>query len=333
MINICSTTKLVSEEEKFIKVLGSGYSHLRINFSHIRDDEADYILKISKDNYPDIKIIQDLQGPKIRLGKIDEAFSVDKYNLFILYKEGEVINNKKRLPLVPICFENYDLLKDTRRFVISNRKSVVNISVLDVEDYDWGRAFICMSDYECVFRTEKGLNAIGLDRTKTSLSNKDKADVLWGLKNKVDIVILSFVSTAEQIKELKSYIASNSDYTPQIWAKIECQDGIKNAESIIKECDGFMVGRGDMSREIKVSDIPRIQTKLINICKENDKECIIATHLFDNYRDRINLSDATAIYYLKESGATGFMMSDEVTFNRNPMKISKDFYNLIKGDD
>jgi len=334
MINICSATKLISNKELFLKVLNSGFTHLRINFSHIKNEEASMILGLTKDNYPDIKIIQDLQGPKIRIGDIEslyinDIYTLDKYKMFVLVKEGETAKYQKNLPAIPICFENYKLLKGTKKFILTNKDYQSTISVLDTAEYDWGTAFICMSDSECVFRAEKGLNAIGFDRTKIVLSEKDKKDVLWGLEHHVDIIILSFVSKVEQLIELKAYIKEYSDYMPLIWAKIECLDGITNADLIIEKCDGFMIGRGDLSIEIPLIDLPKAQNDLILICSSQNKECIVATHLFDNYKDILNISDITAIFHLKAIGATGFMMSNEVIFSKNPIKISQEFSIVI----
>lgn len=332
MINICSATKLISNKELFLKVLQNGYTHLRFNFSHINSKEADDIFRFINESSLNIKTIQDLQGPKIRIGNIEQLYlndvhKLEKYKTFTFYKEGEIINTK--LPTIPICFENYKSLKGTKKFIMSNKNSKSNISVLETKEYNWGTAFICMADEDCYFRTRKGLNAIGFDRTRITLSEKDKLDVLWSLKNKVDVIILSFVATAEQITELKEYILLHSSYIPEIWAKIECFDGIKNASNIIKVCDGFMIGRGDMSIEIPLIDIPRVQDELINLCKDENKECIVATHLFDNYNGKINLSDITTIHYLKNVGATGFMMANELIFAKEPIKISKDFNSLI----
>ena len=110
--------------------------------------------------------------------------------------------------------------------------------------------------------------------------------MLWGLENKADIIIYSFASSAEQILELKEYIKENSSYMPKIWAKIESREGVENIEEIIDVCDGIMIGRGDMCVEFTMKKIPHIQNNIILACKKKNKDCIVATYIFDNYKNK-----------------------------------------------
>ena len=161
------------------------------------------------------------------------------------------------------------------------------------------------------------------------LSNKDKTDLVWGIENKVDIIIYSFASSATQIIEMKEYIKSKNSYMPKIWAKIENQEGVKNLSEILNVVDGIMIGRGDMCVEFPIENVPMVQNKIIQECNKINKECIVATHIFDNFKNDYDLSDISNLFFLFKSGATGFMPVNEMIFAKDPVYISTKFNRYI----
>ena len=328
MIRICPLLKN-SNLEEFEKVLNTGFNTVRFNFSHINIDIANQHKDFIRKKYPDVKIMQDLQGHKIRVGNIKDIISINKNTQFLFVPEG--YESELDFPQVPLLFENYDLLYNTSKFMVENKNSTAIISILKRITECGKTIFLCISNENIVFRKEKGVNAIGFDRLKLKLSEKDKRDVLWGLENKADIIVYSFASSAEQILELKEYIKSKSSYMPQIWAKIESREGVTNIEEIINVCDGIMIGRGDMCVEFSMKNIPHIQNNIIKACKNKNTDCIVATYIFDNYKNKNkpDISDITSLYYFCLMGATGFMPVNEIIFANNPYKISKNIKNLL----
>lgn len=328
MIRICPLLKN-SNLEEFEKVLNTGFNTVRFNFSHINIDIANQHKDFIRKKYPDVKIMQDLQGHKIRVGNIKDIISINKNTQFLFVPEG--YESELDFPQVPLLFENYDLLYNTSKFMVENKNSTAIISILKRITECGKTIFLCISNENIVFRKEKGVNAIGFDRLKLKLSEKDKRDVLWGLENKADIIVYSFASSAEQILELKEYIKSKSSYMPQIWAKIESREGVTNIEEIINVCDGIMIGRGDMCVEFSMKNIPHIQNNIIKACKNKNTDCIVATYIFDNYKNKNkpDISDITSLYYFCLMGATGFMPVNEIIFANNPYKISKNINNLL----
>lgn len=322
MIKICPLLKNITPNE-FNRVLNTGFNAVRFNFSHIDIDIANKYVSFIRDCNPDIKIIQDLQGHKIRVGNLKDVISINKFTKFLFVPEG--FKSKLNYIQIPIAFENYDLLSDSTKFVVDNKNSTATISVLEKIVENNKTIFLCMSSENIVFRKEKGINAIGFNRLKLTLSRKDKEDILWGIKNKADILVYSFASSSKQIEELKTYISSQTSYMPKIWAKIESQEGIDNIEEIVDVCDGIMIGRGDMSIEIPIIDIPHIQNKIINLCKNKNKDCIIATYIFDNYKNKNkpDISDITSLYYFCLMGATGIMPANEIVFANNPKAMAE----------
>lgn len=328
MIRICPLLKN-SNLEEFEKVLNTGFNTVRFNFSHINIDIANQHKDFIRKKYPDVKIMQDLQGHKIRVGNIKDIISINKNTQFLFVPEG--YESELDFPQVPLLFENYDLLYNTSKFMVENKNSTAIISILKRITECGKTIFLCISNENIVFRKEKGVNAIGLDRLRLKLSEKDKRDVLWGLENKADIIVYSFASSAEQILELKEYIKSKSSYMPQIWAKIESREGVTNIEEIINVCDGIMIGRGDMCVEFSMKNIPHIQNNIIKACKNKNTDCIVATYIFDNYKNKNkpDISDITSLYYFCLMGATGFMPVNEIIFANNPYKISKNINDLL----
>lgn len=328
MIKICPLLK-TSDENIFEKVLNTGFNAVRFNFSHISLENANHYNSLLRNKYPNIKVIQDLQGHKIRVGNIKDVIRIPKNTLFLFVPEN--FESELDYIQIPLSFENYDLLYDTSKFVIENKNSTAMISIMKKIYENGNTLFLCMSNENIVFRKEKGVNAIGFNRLKLKLSEKDKKDVLWGLENKADIIIYSFASSAEQILELKEYIKENSSYMPKIWAKIESREGVENIEEIIDVCDGIMIGRGDMCVEFTMKKIPHIQNNIILACKKKNKDCIVATYIFDNYKNKNkpDISDISSLYYFYLMGATGFMPVNEIIFSDNPHKISKNINDLL----
>ncbi len=316
----------------FSQILNLGFDAVRFNFSHIKNDVAQEYFEHIKNNHPGVQIIQDLQGHKIRIGKLKKETVVKKYTKFIIGPDGFQSDKYMDLTHIPLKFENYELLDGTYRFILENKENMSIISVLGKIEEDNTFAFLCISDSEVVFRAEKGITAIGFDRTKLKLSQKDKEDVKWGIANEADVIIYSFTSDAAQILELKEYIKSFGDYMPKIWAKIENIEGVNNIESILDVCDGIMIGRGDMCVEIPILKIPAIHDKLITACKNKNKECIIATHLFENYKKKRNpdISDVMAIHYFNKMGATGYMLANELMFCGYAPKLAKSFIEIVE---
>lgn len=333
MIRICpllkGKTNPQADIETFKNVISTGFNGVRFNFSHIGNDTANSYKSFLDKHFPDALKIQDLQGHKIRIGNIETA-CINKDENFLIVPNG--YNSPNRfVQQIPLAFESYELLKDTKCFIVENKNNTSRITVLETINENGHLLFSCKSDSRIILRREKGIGAIGFDRTKLTMSQKDKNDVLWGIKNKADIIIYSFASSAQQIVEFKEYIKSKSEYMPKIWAKIESQEGVKNIKEILDEVDGIMIGRGDMCVEFNIEDIPLIQSELISLCKDKNKECVVATYLFDgfNSKNKPHISDITSMYYAHKEGATGFMPANELLFANDQVALAKAFNDYI----
>ena len=167
-----------------------------------------------------------------------------------------------------------------------------------------------------------------------SLTKKDKKDIKFGLKQGVDIICLSYVTSSNNIIELRRYLDSlniNTDNL-KIWAKIECNEGYLNFNDILKVSDGIILGRGDLKGEVPIDKIPIIEDKLINIMKKNNKPFVIATYIFDSMAKSLvpSISEVNDIYKYSLNKVNGLMLSTELTRAKNPVYLLRYLNNLLK---
>lgn len=322
---LCSIGSWVSSIEDVDKMIDAGMTIPRFNFSHIDYEKAEELMKEIKNRYPEMSILQDLQGNKLRVSKIfknqmkvndGETVYFCTENLYEKYCKTE------KYTLIPISYEGdfKDLysaktiyMKDaTMEFTVLGR----NENVIKVEAKKGG-----------MIRGEKGINAPGMDRSKLSLTEKDKYDIKWGLEHGVDIICLSYVTKDEDIRELKSFIKScrknnRSIKMPIIWSKIECRDGYENFDKILKVSDGIMIGRGDLMAEVAIHELPIVQEKIVTKMKKSVKDLIIATYVLDSLKkgNTPTIGELNDIYNFMRNKVNGFMLSGEVTISKTPIE-------------
>lgn len=337
MYIMCSIGPKVSDPKSISELHKAGMNVVRYNFSHIDYDRTKQLINFIKNNYPDIKIFQDLQGNKLRVGEeFDDQVMVRRGDR-VIFCSQETYPVLKRTVLnktiVPIAFKGdfwslnstkYMFMKDaTMKFKVVRKASRDSIYRMIETRVELGG----------VIRSGKGINAPGMNRNGMGLTQKDKEDILWGLENHVDMICLSYVCSEDNILELKKFIDENNkwDSSPEIWAKIESKEGIENIQSIIKNVDGIMLGRGDLFAEVDPVLIPSIQDKLMGLMKKNGKELIIATYVLSSMKSSQTplLSELDDIYYCIRKKVSGFMLSTEVSVGRYPIHTVKMLKRMI----
>ncbi len=276
---ICTIGPAVGSVEKIAKLIDAGMDAARLNFSHgtheIHKQYIENIREAGKIKGKMIAIIQDLPGPKIRVGKLA--------NGSVLLKEGHTIKITSRdtLGTDGIISTNYpqlinDLSHNEKILLDDGNLELKVISKEPVND-----------EIECevlrggILKEKKGLNLPHTKLNLLSLTAKDIIDLDFGLANNIDFVAMSFVRAAEDIVQLREILTSRNKNIPVI-AKIERPDAVKNIDSIIKEADFIMVARGDMGVEISTEDVPVIQKMIIRKCNEAIKPVITATQMLES---------------------------------------------------
>ena len=317
--------------DKVEEIIMAGVNGCRLNCSHGTNEERDEQIKWIRDAAAkkgrSVAILQDLQGPKIRLGTLkDNHLDLKAGDELILEaKEDFEHDGGMTVPIQYNLAEKVKVGEPLSMFdgkVKSTVTEIVSDTAIKVEILNDG--FIM---------SKKGLNLPDTDFGGDILTEKDLADIEYGAGQDYDYVALSFVQTAADIEKLKQILLSYGS-TAKVIAKIETKKAISsddNLEAIVKAADGIMVARGDMAVEAGAEVVPIVQRKLIALCRKNSKLCIVATQMMGSMVDspepsRAEVSDvANAVI----QGADVVMLSDETANGKYPLEAVTEMKKVI----
>ncbi len=313
------------------EMIMSGVNGCRLNCSHGSDEEREmqigWIRAAAEKKGRSVAILQDLQGPKIRLGMLkDNRLDVHKGDMLILeadpaYEHDGSFTVPVQYNLAEKCKVNEPLsmfdgkVKATIREIVS--KTAIRVEILN----------------DSFLMSKKGLNLPETDFGGDILTKKDLAEIEWGAKADIDYVALSFVQTASDIEQLRQLLLAHGS-TAKVIAKIETKKAIasdENLEAIVMASDGIMVARGDMAVEAGAEVVPTMQRRLIALCRKHGKLCIVATQMMSSMVDnpeptRAEVSDvATAVI----QGADVVMLSDETANGSYPVETVREMKKVI----
>lgn len=301
--------------EHVIKMLEAGVNGFRLNFSHgAYEDHAQFIhwvRKASTEVGKPVSIIQDLQGPKLRLGDFDDIFPVQKNKEFVL----EFNANYRETGALPMLYDLSKKVKPGERILLSDGR--IKTVVTNVRQ---GLVYLKAMN-EGILVRRKGINLPDTDLGGDILTPKDKKDIAFGSEQEIDYVALSFVQHADDIKKLKR-ILHNHNSNSKVIAKIETKAATENIDEIIDESDAIMIARGDLALETLTESVPIIQRSIIGKCLEKGKISIVATQMLASMTKeleptRAEVSDvATAVIV----GADCVMLSDETASGDWPIQ-------------
>ena len=304
----------------------SGVDAVRLNFSHGEFDKHKKVIentrKISdKLNIP-IAIIQDLQGPKIRIGKIknDKIKLNDGQNLDI--QLSDVLGTNKI-----ISISNKNLFQD----INPDEHILIDDGKIKLKVLKKTRELIStIVESGGELKSNKGVNLPDTDILLSSLTDKDKKDLDFGLENGVDWIALSFVRSSKDVNELRKIINSKKLKT-KIIAKIEKPQALKNIDKIIESSDALMVARGDLGVEIPMESVPIYQKRIVNKCNKQFKPVIIATQMLESMIDSKTPTRAEAndVANAVLDGADAVMLSAESATGKYPVLTVKNMDKII----
>ncbi len=327
-VNNTKKTKIVatigpatSSEEMLTRLLQEGLNVMRINFSH--GDFAEHQVKIdnlkkaTKKTGITAATMQDLGGPKIRIGDFEKGLIVLKEGQTFILTTESIVGNEEKVSVnyMPLPKEvkkgGFILLHDGKK----------KLEVIDIK----GNNIICKVIVGGEIKNKRGINLPGAHLSISSLTDKDKKDLEFGIKNKVDFVAFSFVRRASDIKELRAILDKANRKETKIIAKVEDVEGLENIDEIISLVDGVMIARGDMAIEIGAENVPMVQKSIIKKCNELGKIVITATHMLESMikspvPTRAEVSDiANAII----DGTDAIMLSEETALGEYPIESVK----------
>lgn len=307
-------------QEKLTELLKAGMNVMRLNFSHgTFEDHAEYVKHFraaSEDVGVRAAICQDLSGPKIRIGKFDtETVTLEPGAQLVLTTE-DIIGTVERVHV------NYAQLPQEVAqghiiFLDDGRKK------LEVQEIR-GNEVVCKVLVGGTIRAGRGVNLPDSDLSVSSLTEKDRKDVQFGIEHQVDFVALSFVRRPEDIEELRT-ILTTAGSKAKIIAKIETPQAVAKLDEIIRITDAVMVARGDLAIEIPAAKVPIVQKEIIRKCNEAGKPVITATQMLESMikspvPTRAEVSDiANAIL----DGTDAVMLSEETALGEYPVEAVK----------
>ena len=310
---IVATLGPASESEEVIrKMMLAGTNVFRINFSHADHDDVAVRIKIIRKLSDELKlhisILGDLQGPKLRVGVIEEGAVVHPGDLVEFNTAAPFEGNAKsaymtyqRFPLDVNPGERV-LLDDGKlifEVVSTDRKEIVTAKVIQGGP----------------FKSKKGVNLPNTNVSLPALTEKDIEDAIFAIEQQVDWMALSFVRNSEDLIELQDLIKKHSDYKIPIIAKIEKPEAIGNIDKIIAYCDGLMVARGDLGVEVPAAEVPLIQKNLVLKAKKARIPVIIATQMMETMIDSLTPTRAEVndVANSVMDGADAVMLSGETS--------------------
>ena len=306
-----------SNLETIEQLILAGTNGFRLNFSHgdyaERDDQIRWIREASQKVGKPVAILQDPQGPKIRLGALNENTPVKKGDEIILDHAAE----HDGLTL-PVQYNLADKVKVGEPVYIFDGK--IRTTVVEIPS---DTAIKLRVENDGMLMSKKGINLPDTDFGGDILTPKDHRDIEYGLKQDIDYVALSFVQSPEDIHNLRQILVSGGSRA-QIIAKIETKAAVKDdvLEEIVKATDGIMVARGDLAVEAGAEIVPIVQRRLIALCRKHGKLSIVATQMMASMVDapeptRAEVSDvANAVI----QGADTVMLSDETANGDYPLE-------------
>lgn len=306
-------------------IIRNGANGLRLNFSHGTHDEhgqrIKWIRKAARELGKPVAIIQDLQGPKVRLGDFDGNIEV-KAGQELRFKFDAVPYDGK---VIPTQFDLASKVKRGERLYLFDGK--VRTTITSVKD----GVVSARAENDGVLVKRKGMNLPDTDFGGDIITAKDKADIAYGSTQDIDYVALSFVQTADDIEDLRGRLR-NLGSTAHIIAKVETKLAVDNLEDIMQAADAVMIARGDLAVETPAESVPIVQRQIIGYGLRYGKPTIVATQMLASMSDmpeptRAEVSDVATAVFL---GADAVMLSDETASGKYPLEAVQVMKRVIR---
>lgn len=310
------------------KMILSGVDVFRINFSHAEHQEVakriQTIRELSKKLNSNTSILADLQGPKLRVGVVEEDTVVTPGDQITFLNGEPFTGNKERV------YMNYDnFSKDVKpgeRILLDDGKLIFEITTTDKKAKVEAKVI-----QGGKLKSKKGVNLPNTKISLPALTPKDITDAEFAIKQQVDWIALSFVRNSEDILDLRKLIEQHSEHKIPIIAKIEKPEGIENIDKIISYCDGLMVARGDLGVEIPPAEVPLAQKELVRRAKKARIPVIIATQMMESMIESLTATRAEVndVANSVMDGADAVMLSGETSVGKYPIQVIQTMSSII----
>lgn len=317
---VCTIGPSSEKIEVLREMAKAGMNVARLNFSHGTYENHALLMQniraVSKELGVPIAILQDLQGPKIRVDSKTELFSITAGQEVVIGRD------------FGLDFPIYDSVKPGERILIQD--GLIQLKITKIE----GELIYCEAINSGVVRKHKGINLPDSEINFPVLTEKDKKDLVFGLGADVDFVAISFVRTKEDVLQIKDLIAKQSASGaefPLVISKIERPEAIKNIDEIINASDAIMIARGDMGVELPAEQVPIFQKDIIAKCLNQAKPVIVATQMLESMvgNPRPTRAEVSDVANAVMDHTDAVMLSEESAFGQFPLEAVKEMAAVI----
>lgn len=324
---ICTIGPATDQVEMIEKLLQNGMNVARFNFSHgtheEQKDKMDAVKKASKNTSIPVALMLDTKGPEMRLGTfVNGKVLLEKGQTFTL--TGREVPGDETI----VSINHKNLSKEVKpgdKLLLSD--GMVELTIKSISNLD----IVTIVENSGEMSNNKRVAAPGASLSLPPVSEKDIADISFGIEQDIDFIAASFIQRASDILEIRK-ILEEKNASIQIIAKIENAEGVKNIEEILKVADGIMVARGDLGVEIPTEDVPLLQKKMIKMCNEVGKPVITATQMLESmiYIPRPTRAEASDVANAILDGTDAIMLSGETASGKYPLEAVKTMAQIAK---
>ena len=312
-------------KEMLTALVKEGVDVFRLNFSHGSHEDhlkvINFVREINAEMNTSIALLQDLQGPKIRVNEMQPGIEI-KAGQDLIITTSQLIGNAD---IVSTSYERlpHDVKKGD---VILVDDGKIELKVKEVR----GIEVVTTVVYGGPLKSRKGINLPFTKVSAPSLTEKDLIDLEFGIKNKVDWIALSFVRKAEDIHSMREILNKNNSNS-RIVAKIEKPEALENIDAIIAATDAVMVARGDLGVEIWMEEVPMVQKMLVEKCNKAAKPVIVATQMMESMIEnpRPTRAETNDVANAVMDGADAVMLSAETAAGKYPIEVIRSMVRTI----
>ncbi len=318
---VCTIGPASSNEKVLKEMCYAGMNVARLNFSHGTHEEhkvlIDTIKKVREEINLPIAIMLDTKGPECRIKTFEKGLVNLKDGDDFTFTTEDIVGNEK---IVSVGYKGI-----TKDLAIGDRILLNNGLMSFIVEEISGTEVKCKVTCGGELRDRKSMSFPGRVLSQQYISDQDRSDIIFGIENDVDYIACSFVSRKQDLVDVKALLKEKGGEDIELIAKIENQSGIDNIEDICSECDGIMIGRGDMGVEIPYEQLPAAQKKLITKCRLLGKRVITATEMLESmiYNSRPTRAEISDVANAVYDGTSALMLSGETAMGKYPVQTVK----------
>lgn len=324
---LCTVGPSTQSADCLKKLIESGMDGVRLNFSHGNFSFFENIYKeINKacvDEQTPLSVLIDLQGPKIRIGELEKSEIVLSNGSHIEITIDDLTGNEK---IISTSYKSLPQDAEIGNTVLID-DGLIELKVIEKKK----NSVICTVKSGGILKPKKGMNLPDMKLSAESFTEKDKQNILFAIKHRVDFIALSFVRSADDVVKLREWLKVQNAVRPII-AKIEKKEAVENFDDILEVSDGIMIARGDLGVEMPPQSVPLIQKEIIRKCNSVGKLVITATQMLESmiYNPIPTRAEASDVANAVWDGTDVVMLSGETSIGKYPVQAVKIMNDIVR---